>query len=161
MGTNVSCIRTHSMTRKTCSNGQLSFFLFGLIDFTPLQRRVVETVIPERDALVFFPWRTGTAYEYTTPTLGWLTSLGFQQSSLSDPIEKKNNLVHLQRRFFESVSMWSPETSPQPDQSVQLLSVPGENREAREIGRLIFDLVRERELHFADIAVALPDPVTY
>lgn len=138
-----------------------TFFLYGLTDFTPLQRRVVETAIPERDALVFFPWRAGTAYEYTTPTLGWLTSLGFQQSSLSDPIKKENNLTHLQRHFFESVSMWSPETSPQPDQSVQLLSVPGENREAREIGRMIFDLVRERGLHFADIAVALPDPVTY
>lgn len=138
-----------------------TFFLYGVTDFTPLQRRVVETAITGSDALVFFPWRAGTAYEYTTPTLGWLTSLGFQQSSLSDPGEKKTNLAHLQRRFFESVSLWPTEKSTPLDHSVHLLSVPGANREAREIGRLIFDLVRERGLHFADIAVALPDPVTY
>lgn len=138
-----------------------TFFLYGVTDFTPLRRRVVETAIAERDALVFFPWRAGIAYEYAAPTLGWLTSLGFHQSSLSDPVEKKTNLTHLQRRFFESVSMWPTETPPQLDRSVHILSVPGENREAREIGRMIFDLVRERGFHFADIAVALPDPVTY
>jgi ATP-dependent helicase/DNAse subunit B len=138
-----------------------TFFLYGVTDFTSLQRRVIETAIPERDTLVFFPWRAGTAYEYTAPTLGWLTSLGFHQSSLSDPVAKKTNLAYLQRRFFESVSMWPTESPPQLDQSVRILSVPGENREAREIGRMIFDLVRERGLHFADIAVALPDPMTY
>lgn len=138
-----------------------TFFLYGLSDFTPLQRRVVEAAIQDRDALVFFPWRAGPAYEYATPTLGWLTSLGFQQSLLSDPGEKENNLAHLQSHLFESVSLWPTETPPQPNQSVQILSVPGENREARAIGRMIFDLVRERGLHFADIAVALPDLVTY
>lgn len=138
-----------------------TFFLYGLSDFTPRQRRVVETAIRDRDALVFFPWRAGPAYEYATPTLGWLTSLGFQQSSLSDSGKKENNLAHLQSSFFENVSLWPTETTPQPDQSVQILSVPGENREVREIGRMIFDLGRERGLHFADIAVALPDLVTY
>ncbi|NOT57854.1 MAG: hypothetical protein HOP18_24895 [Deltaproteobacteria bacterium] len=138
-----------------------TFFLYGVTDFTPLQRRVVETAITERDALIFFPWRAGAAYEYTAPTLGWLTSLGFHQSALSDPVVHKTNLAYLQRRFFESVSLWPTETPPQLDHSVHILSVPGENREAREIGRVIFDLVRERGWHFPDIAVALPDPMTY
>jgi len=138
-----------------------TFFLYGFTDLTPRQRRLIEAAIRERNALVFFPWRTGPAYDYATPTLGWLTSLGFQQSPLTATETKTDNLTHLQARFFESVSLWPTETSSRPDQSVQILSVPGENREAREIGRAIFDLVREGGLHFADIAVALPDPVTY
>lgn len=138
-----------------------TFFLYGFTDFTPRQRRVVEAAIQERDTLVFFPWREGFAYDYATPTLGWLTSLGFQQLLLTATETKTDNLAHLQTRFFESVSVWPTDAPPQPDQSVQILSVPGEYREAREIGRAIFDLVRERSLHFADIAVALPDPATY
>lgn len=138
-----------------------TYFLYGFTDFTPQQRRVVEAAIQERDALVFFPWRAGPAYEYATPTFGWLTSLGFHQSLLSAPAEEDNNLTHLQARLFESVSLWPTETPLQPDQSVQILSVPGENREAREIGRTIFDLVRAHGLRFADIAVALPDPAPY
>jgi ATP-dependent helicase/DNAse subunit B len=139
----------------------MTFFLYGFSDFTPLRRRVVEAAIHERDALVFLPWRTGPAYEYATPTLGWLTSLGFQQSSLSAPVTEENNLTRLQARIFEGASLWPTDTPPRPDQSVHILSVPGENREAREIGRIIFDLARERGLHFADIAIALPDPIAY
>jgi len=138
-----------------------TLFLYGFFNFTSVQRRLVEAIVKERDALVFYPWRSGSAYENATPLLGWFASLGCHYTALSTVTTKQNNLVRLQTRLFESTSLWPSENHSQVDSSVMFISAPGESREAREIGRLILDLVREENLHFADIAVFTHDPVTY
>lgn len=136
-------------------------FLYGFSDLTPLQRRCIEAVVKGCGALVFFPWRSGSAYENATPLLGWFTSLGFQYTALTTTTTTNSNLARLQTRLFESVSLWSVESHSQLDDSVILISAPGESREAREVGRAILDLVREENLHFDEIAVLVRDPVTY
>jgi ATP-dependent helicase/DNAse subunit B len=134
--------------------------LYGFSDFTPVQRRLIEAAVRERDTLVFFLWRTGLAYEYATPMLGWFTSLGFRQTPLSSTETRESNLVRLQTQLFESTPL-RPAATLQPDGSVTLLSAPGESREAREVGRIILKLVRDHHLRFDDIGVLLPDSTMY
>src|SRR5712691_6307708 len=49
------------------SPGTTPVFLYGFYEFTPLQRRLVAAALRERDVLVFFPWRSGPAYEHAVP----------------------------------------------------------------------------------------------
>jgi len=136
-------------------------FLYGFYDFTPLQRRLIAAAVKERDVLAFFPWRAGSACEYATPTLPWLTSLGLQYTRLTPPERHENALVHIQTRLFEE--RLSPFSTPpaKSDKSVILISAPGESREAREIARVILDLVREHGFRFHEIGVLLRDSATY
>ncbi|MBI3302353.1 MAG: hypothetical protein HYZ72_09815, partial [Deltaproteobacteria bacterium] len=150
-------------------------FLYGFYDFTPLQRRLVAAAVKERDVLAFFPWRAGSAYEYATPTLTWLTSLGLQYTPLAVTEARESDLTWLQRGLFEDRSFPLPgggeatqwvapsdfAHSAQPDSSVTLLSAPGESREVREIGRIILELARAHGLRFHEIGVLLRDPATY
>src|SRR5262249_32939974 len=115
--------------------------LYGFYNFTPLQRRFLEAALRECEALAFFPWRAGTAYEYATPTLTWLTSLGFQSSSLTTAQAEENKLTYLQKHLFEERPTDYVAFTPKTDSSVRFLSAPGEYREAREIGRRILELV--------------------
>lgn len=136
-------------------------FLYGFSDFTALQRRLIGAALGACDTFVFFPWRAGAAYEYATPTLTWLTNLGLQYTPLTATPETENNLARVQARLFEERSLQTASTAPSPDLSVSFLSAPGEIREAREIGRLIVELVRKHGLHFHEIGVLLRDPITY
>ena len=143
------------------SPGTTPVFLYGFYEFTPLQRRLVAAALRERDVLVFFPWRADSAYEHATPALSWLTGLGLQYTPLAGTEEKKNDLARLQARLFEGVSLGPVGTSSRPDDSVTLISAPGESREAREIGRTVLQLVRAHGLRFHEIGVLLRDPTMY
>ena len=136
-------------------------FLYGFYDFTPLQRRLIAAALKGRDVLAFFPWRAGSAYEYATPTLTWLTSLGLQYTPLAVKKEQESDLVRLQARLFEERPPQPPVATPRPDVSVTLLSAPSESREAREIGRVVLELAREHGLRFHQIGVLLRDSATY
>jgi len=143
------------------SPGTTPVFLYGFYEFTPLQRRLVAAALRERDVLVFFPWRADSAYEHATPALSWLTGLGLQYTPLAGTEEKKNDLARLQARLFEGVSLGPVGTSSRPDDSVTLISAPGESREAREIGRTVLQLVRAHGLRFHETCGRGPDRARY
>jgi RecB family exonuclease/superfamily I DNA/RNA helicase len=136
-------------------------FLYGFYDFTALQRRLVAAALQERDVLAFFPWRAGPAYEYATPTLTWLTSLGLQYTPLAVTHTRASDLTRLQGWLFAERAPQFLAPTSQPDGSVTLLSAPGESREAREIGRQVLALVRAHDLRFHEIGVFLRNPATY
>jgi len=136
-------------------------FFYGFYDFTPLQRRLIAAALRERDVLVFFPWRAGLAYEYATPTLTWLTGLGLQYTPLTVTERQDNALARVQTRLFEERPPQFSIDAAKPDSSVTLILAPGESREAREIARVILQLVREHDFCFQEIGVLLRDPATY
>jgi ATP-dependent helicase/DNAse subunit B len=136
-------------------------FVYGFHDFTPLQRRFIAAAVAERDALVFFPWRPGNAYECATPTLTWLTNMGFQTASLEGGHKKEENLARLQTRLFEERSPAQAAAPNKADPSVLFLSAPGKSQEAREIGRVVFQLVQTHGVRFHEIGIFLREPGTY
>src|SRR5215813_3938689 len=136
-------------------------FLYGFYDFTPLQHRLIAAALKERDVLAFFPWRAGVAYEYATSTLTWLTGLGLQYTPLTAIERQENSLTRVQTHLFADRPPHPSAASLRSDSSVTVISAPGESREAREIGRVILELVRDYRLHFHEIGVLLRDAATY
>src|SRR5713101_5037248 len=146
-------LETHSST--------FPLFLYGFYDFTPLQRRLIAAALKERDVLAFFPWRAGVAYEYATPALTSLTGLGLQYTPLAVTEKQENSLTRVQSYLFEDRPSRLSPSAPRPDSSVTLISAPGESREAREIARVILELVRAHGLRFHEIGVLLRAPAAY
>ncbi|HEV8717065.1 MAG TPA: PD-(D/E)XK nuclease family protein [Candidatus Binatia bacterium] len=136
-------------------------FLYGFYDFTPLQRRLIAAGHKERDILAFFPWRAGSAYEYATPALTWLRSLGLQYTPLAVTEGQENALTRVQRHLFEDRPPRLSAAALKSDRSLTLISAPTESREAREIARVILQLVRDHGLRFHEIGVLLRDAATY
>jgi RecB family exonuclease/superfamily I DNA/RNA helicase len=135
--------------------------LYGFYDFTPLQRRFIAAATRDRNALVFFPWRAGEAYAYATPTFTWFMSLGFHSVSLAADSQEHHHLARLQERIFEEHSLSRVPVARHADHSVLFLSAPGVSAEARELGRVILELVRSRGVRFHEIGIFLRDPASY
>ncbi len=136
--------------------------VYGGLEYTAQQRRFLETLFAKRDTLVFLPWRDGSAYEAVTPTLSWLSGLGFQSSPLARPQAPSCSLSRVQTRLFERTG--EPPQRPVstlPDASLHIVSAPDQTQEAREIARTIFSLVREQDYTFDEIGVLLTEPNTY
>ncbi len=142
------------------SNGPL--LVYSGLEYTAQQQHFLETLFAQRDTLVFLPWRPGSAYEAVTPTLSWLSGLGFQSSSLARPQVSSCSLSQVQTRLFERTG--EPPQRPVstlPDTSLHIISAPDQTQEAREIARTIFSLVREQDYIFDEIGVLLVEPKTY
>ena len=156
------------------SDGPL--LLYGCIALTALQRRLIEAIFmqhdeqSEQDGLIFLPWRPGSAYESVTPVLTWLMGLGFQYASLAHSETLPRDLARVATRLFErtweqtkiKTSEGEPYNAPaSADSSVHIISAPDKTREAREIARAIFGLVREQDYTFDEIGVLLIGSATY
>ena len=142
------------------SDGPL--LVYGGLEYTARQQRFLETLFTQRDTLVFLPWRPGSAYEAVTPTLSWLTGLGFQSSPLARPQAPSCSLAQVQARLFERAGE-TPQrpVSTLPDASLHIISAPDQTQEAREIARTILSLVREQDYTFDEIGVLLTESNTY
>ncbi len=141
--------------------GDEPLLVYGGLEHTAQQRRFLETLFAKRDTLVFLPWRDGSAYEAVTPTLSWLSGLGFQSSPLAHPQAPSCSLSRVQTRLFERTG--EPPQRPVstlPDASLHIVSAPDQTQEAREIARTIFALVREQDYTFDEIGVLLTEPNT-
>ncbi|HUI27820.1 MAG TPA: PD-(D/E)XK nuclease family protein, partial [Candidatus Kryptonia bacterium] len=123
--------------------------LYGFYDFTPLQRRLVAAVVGDAAAAMFMPWEDGARFAYATPTLNWLRSLGFVITPLASELPA-SDLARAQARLFDGGGVEPADAS---DQTVRVISAPGESREVREVARAILDFVRERGFRFEEIAV--------
>jgi len=150
------------------SDGPL--LLYGCIALTAVQRRLIEIVFTQHDGLIFLPWRPGSAYESVTPVLTWLMGLGFQYAALAHLETLPRDLARVATRLFERT--WEQtktktsqgerhDASASADSSVHIISAPDQTREAREIARTIFGLVREQDYTFDEIGVLLREPATY
>ena len=147
-------------TRAATSDEPL--LVYGGLEYTAQQRRFLETLFTQRDTLVFLPWRPGSAYEAVAPTLSWLNGLGFQASPLARPPVPACSLAQVQTRLFERTGdLPRRPVSTLPDASLHIMSAPDQTREAREIARTIFALVREQDYTFDEIGVLLPEPEVY
>src|SRR5262249_26294197 len=70
-------------------------------------------------------------------------------------------LLRVQRHVFEDRPPHLSTAAARSDHSVTLVAAPTESREAREVARVIVELVQNHGLRFDEIAVLLRDPVTY
>ena len=142
------------------SDGPL--LMYGGLEYTAQQQHFLETLFTQRDTLVFLPWRDGSAYEAVTPTLSWLSGLGFQSSPLARPQAPSCSLSQVQTRLFErAVEPPQRPVSTLPDAPLHIISAPDQTQEAREIARTIFSLVREQDYTFEEIGVLLVESKTY
>ena len=149
---------------------ETSLLVYGFYHFTPLERRLIQAAVHEdfsRDVLVFFPWRSGAAYEYATPTLNWLRSLGLQYTPLSSSASQRTSaLSRVHSRLFEQEQFLDDDEADADsivgslDRSVRCLSAPSQSQEAREIGRVILQLVRDHGLRFDEIGIFLRESTT-
>ena len=134
---------------------------YGFYDFNPLQRSLVETLLKKKAALFFFPWIDGPAFDYALPTLTWLKNLGCEHLPLADKASAA------EERPLEKISefLFSPfHRAPQPRNAgdcIEILSAPGEAREATEIARKCLEWVRERGFNFSDIGILLRSQEPY
>ena len=167
---------THSAKAVEAVVSDSPLLLYGCIALTALQRRLIETIFRQhdeqagQDGLIFLPWRPGSAYESVTPVLTWLMGLGFQSTSLVPSETLPRDLARVATRLFErtweqtktKTSEGEPhDASARADSSVHIISAPDQTREAREIARTIFGLVREQDYTFDEIGVLLREPATY
>ncbi|MBD3368513.1 MAG: hypothetical protein GF405_10140 [Candidatus Eisenbacteria bacterium] len=113
--------------------------VYGFYDLNALQRRLVAAALGDGPATVFVPWENVESCRYALRTLRWFEELGFTRRSVQeDPTG----------------------TLPAPERT-EILSAPGEEREARETLRLMVDAMERRELKRQDVAVLLRSPEMY
>ncbi len=104
--------------------------VYGVYDLVGRQREFLESLLGERTADVFLPWREGPALEFAEPLRVWFEARGFRSSG-APAIEGGDRLAHLRRFLFAS----EPAPAPPPDDSLRLLSVPEPARELTEVLR--------------------------
>lgn len=136
-------------------------FFYGFYDFNPLQRRLVETLLKKKEALFFFPWIDGPAFDYVLPTLTWLKNIGCEHLLLEKQASAAGR--HALRKISEL--LFSPfDHAAKPEgagDTVELFSAPGEAREAMEIARRCLRWVRERGFKFSEIGILLRSQEPY
>jgi ATP-dependent helicase/DNAse subunit B len=128
---------------------------YGFYDFNPLQRKLVERLLKKKPALFFLPWIDGAAFDYALPTLTWLKNLGCERAPLEKPegAGGEQPLAALAEAIFSSVR---PKAGLQKgSEQIEILSAPGEAREAAEIARRCLKWVKERGFSFSEIAILL------
>lgn len=138
-----------------------SLFCYGFYDFNPLQRRVVESLLKRKDILFFFPWFDGNAFQYALPTLTWLKNQGCEAIALEGGAagESLHPLQEISRRLFGLSDRAA--LDHRNEGAIELLSAPGEAREAVEIARRCMKWVKERGFKFSEIAVLLRSQEPY
>jgi ATP-dependent helicase/DNAse subunit B len=140
--------------------GSILFF-YGFYDFNPLQRKLIEALLKEREALFFFPWIDGPAFDYALPTLTWLKNLGCEQMPLESQAlaETRSTLRKISRSLFSPFRQALDEEMAK--EHIELLSAPGEGREATEIARRCLRWVKERGFKFSEIGILLRSAEPY
>lgn len=136
-------------------------FFYGFYDFNPLQRRLIEALLKKREALFFFPWINGPAFDYALPTLSWLKNLGCEQVALEGQAFAGSRSPL--RRISQSI--FSPFRQPADEElangPIEIVSAPGEGREATEIARRCLWWVKDRGFKFSEIGILLRSAEPY
>ncbi|MGI8783048.1 MAG: PD-(D/E)XK nuclease family protein [Acidobacteriota bacterium] len=115
-------------------------WIYGLYDFTEMQRRLIEAIARQVPVECFF-----LEHEFSKPTLEWFESIGFEKS-----VEKSRRLVEKSRRLEACATA-----------TCVVLSASTEVREVTEIAREIYKMCRDENYHFHEIGVALRNSEEY
>lgn len=140
-----------------CPPTDLGLFIYGFYDFNPLQKEFLEAILRNKEALIFFPWREGVAFDYALPSLTWLTNLGCEHIPLKPteawPMARVTaNLFDLPEQRLEE---------PPLEDLISVISAPGEAREVQEIARACLSWVENRAISFSDIGILLRNSEPY
>ncbi|MEW5807665.1 MAG: PD-(D/E)XK nuclease family protein [Acidobacteriota bacterium] len=116
------------------------FLLYGFYDFNFIQMRFLEECIRGVPCIAFFPHGESPAHHFSRKTLSWFQKMGF--------------------RFQELHSSAGHENQGRKDDSFQIVSAPGENREIREVLRRIMSLIADG-VRFDEIGILLRNREDY
>ena len=134
--------------------GTECLFVYGMYDFNALQRDLIAACSKAVDVFAYVPCVPPVAKEVVAPTLEWLDGLGFEPVAIQAESEQDSDLARLQSRLFCPPA----EEACESVTNVELISAPGEVREAREIVRRVARLAREgTPLHRISILLKTPD----
>lgn len=143
-----------------------SILLYGFYDLNVLQKRLVEACLRAVPTQVFFPFEDDApAWRYARPLLDWLRERGLEVKALPEPSDDRPEVL---RRLGVNLRASSgPRAQPVGEQqgaaegaAFQIVSCPGEAREAQEILREA--LHPPGDLHEAGtMGILLRTPETY
>jgi RecB family exonuclease len=113
-----------------------AFLVYGFYDLTAAQKNLLGVCIERAPSAVFFPYSDNRGFRYAAPLLQWFRDLGFQPVKASpSAMPRPAVLSRLAEDLFRPVE---PEASgrpaPEPD-ALEIVSAPGEAREAKEVVR--------------------------
>ena len=115
----------------------------------------------ERDTLVFLPWRSGSAYEAVTPTLSWLSGLGFQSSPLALPQVSSCSLSQVRLGFLNAPG-GRPSGRSQHSRMPLFTSFPPQIKPRRRVKLRARSFTGSgADYIFDEIGVLLVEPKTY
>ena len=115
--------------------GLQAFLIYGFYDLNGAQQRMIGACADVARATAFFPFQDTPAYEYALPTLNWFRRSGFASRNADPaPAHKPPILARLSEALF-SESTGAPDILEDRGDALELLSAPGETREAMELVR--------------------------
>jgi ATP-dependent helicase/DNAse subunit B len=152
----VACGKAGTSDLVTDSSGIL---LYGFYDLNELQRRLVMSLAAANNVTAFVPFTKEHAFEYAMPIVSWLESEGFTvappgcgPSDGAAGMPRSEMRTPALERLCEN--LFSPGGSLDSiEDSLLIMSVPGEAREAREIIRLVSEEVRDERVAPHEIAI--------
>lgn len=145
--------------------GCRELILYGFYRLDEAQRKLTGELGKHINLTVFLPHRKNN--DSVRETQEWLEDRGFSSVDLTPKNRKlpqgkpsvSNNLEKL--KFSEYSDDFNDLPMPENDETVEILSCPGEYEETLEITRRIFQLAANRNVKFEDMAVILWKPERY
>ncbi len=145
--------------------GCKELILYGFYHLDEAQRKLTGELGRHINLTVFLPYQKNI--DSVRETQDWLEERGFSSVDLTlrsrKPSQTKsaisNNLEKL--KFSNYYDGYHNLPIPEDDNSVEILSCPGEYEEALEITRQIFQLAESKNIKFEDMAVILWKPERY
>lgn len=149
------------------SGGQASvhltaLFIYGFYDFNYLQRKLIARLVSFVPTTAFMPYHPTEAFRYAEPTLHWFEQI---LNVEAEPYVNDGDatmpptLENLRSRLFAGREL--EESSPPDLSAFQILSVPGEAREAREVLREAVRFCRANDRALFETAVLARTPDSY
>jgi RecB family exonuclease len=154
---------------------------YGFYDFNELEKRIIHACFENKETTLFVPYEPTPAFAYAEPTIEWLKSDGFKvrqaeavlqddPDSLKAP-SRPATLAHLTDLLFldgagagdkAARGPKTPASSRQSrDETLTIISAPGELREVRELTRLIIHDALKHETGFWECGILPRAPETY
>ena len=142
---------------------RVSFFIYGFYDFSFIQKKLLEECIRGVHCSAFFPYRKkkDLSYRYSDKTRRWFDEIGFRTIKEESTVKSVSLLGRLQESVLsDSRDGQPPYAGRHHDDSFQIISAPGEIREAKEIVRKVTTLLSE-DVRFEDIGIIVRNREDY
>ena len=141
----------------------LAVIAYGFYDFNQLERDILKACFESRATTLFVPYEEKPAFEYARPTVEWLGDQGFERRAAAGaadadpaPIPRAPALAHLADRVFSG-----GDPAPDGDDTISIISAPGELREVRELTRSIVGSALKGDMALWECAILPRAPESY